>query len=118
MARQKPTDEIQTLRKQREQLDARLKAAEGRQKEKDRQDDQRRKAIAGALALEHAAANPHSEFTRLLSDLLDKRISRPLDRALFPALLCPTESKDARLNSSHTRSLDAGTNSSSRGPEA
>ena|ERR1700733_14853577 len=102
MARQKPNDEIEFLRKQREQLDARLKAAEARRKIKDRQDDQRRKAIAGDVALEYIAANPNSDFTRFFSGLINKRVSRPVDRALFPALLDPAHSQNDRLNSSST----------------
>lgn len=86
MARQKVIDEIEALRKQRELLDARLKAAQARQKEKDRQQDQRRKLLAGTLVLEFVAANPDSEVARLLGQLLDKRLTRSTDRALFPAL--------------------------------
>jgi hypothetical protein len=93
MSRQKPTDEIETLRRQREQLDARLKAAEARKKEKDRSDDLRRKAIAGSLALEYIAANPGSEFARVFSDLVNKAVSRSIDRALFAALLRPAHEK-------------------------
>jgi len=87
MARQKPSDEIEALRKQRELLDARLKAAEARQKEKDRQLDERRKVVAGALVLEFVAANPASEAARVFAELLDKHLTRAADRALFPALL-------------------------------
>jgi hypothetical protein len=86
MARQKVADEIQALLQQRAKLDARLKAAEARQKEKEEQQDQRRKMVAGTVALEYIAANPDTEFSRLFSDLLDKHVTRPTDRSLFPAL--------------------------------
>jgi hypothetical protein len=86
MARQKVADEITALLQQRAKLDARLKAAEARQKEKEEQQDQRRKMVAGAVALEYIAANPDTEFARLFSDLLDRHLTRPMDRALFPAL--------------------------------
>jgi hypothetical protein len=87
MARQKIADEIEALRRHREQLDAKLKAAEARQKEKDRQDNERRKVIAGALVLEHVATNPDSEFARVFADLVNKAVVRSIDRALFTALL-------------------------------
>jgi hypothetical protein len=102
MARQKPTDEIATLRKQREELDARLKAAEARQKEKDRQDGERRKTIAGSAALEYATAHPHSEFARIFSDLITKRTGRPADRELFRTFLTLTGSENHSENSSET----------------
>jgi hypothetical protein len=86
MARHKVADEIEQLRKQREQIDARLKAAEARQKEKEQQEEERRKTLAGTVALRFMAANPDNELTRVLSDLLDKYITRPSDRALFSAL--------------------------------
>jgi hypothetical protein len=92
MARQKVDDEIALLRKQREELDNRLKAAEARQKEKARLADERRKTLAGGVALEFAAANPDSEFARVLSDQLDKHVTRTTDRALFPALSTSTAS--------------------------
>jgi hypothetical protein len=87
MARQKIADEIEALRRHREQLDAKLKAAEAKQKDKERQDNERRKVIAGGLVLEHIAANPDSEFARVFSDLVNKAVSRSIDRALFSALL-------------------------------
>ena len=102
MARQKITDEIEQLRKQREQLDAKLKAAEAKQKEKERQDNERRNVIAGALVLEHIAANPDSEFARVFADLINKAVSRSIDRALFSALLSPKGSESPSTNSSET----------------
>jgi hypothetical protein len=86
MARQKVTDEIDALRRKKEELDARLKAALDRQKEHERQQDERRKLLAGALALKHMAAHPDSEFARTLAGLLDKHVMRVADRALFPSL--------------------------------
>jgi hypothetical protein len=90
------------LRKQREELDAKLKAAEARQKEKDRQDNERRNAIAGALVLEHVAANPESEFARVFSDLINKAVSRSIDLALFSALLSRKGTESPSTNSSKT----------------
>jgi len=102
MARQKVADEIEALRKQREQLDARLKAAEARQKERERQQDDRRKLLAGNIALEFMAEHPASDFTRVLSGLLDKQLTRPTDRALFPALPSSKASLSAEENSAKT----------------
>jgi hypothetical protein len=86
MARQKVADQIAALRQQRAKLDARLKAAEALQKEKEQLQEERRRLIAGTVALEYIAANPDTDFARLFSDLLKRHITRPMDRALFPAL--------------------------------
>jgi hypothetical protein len=44
-----------------------------------------RPCIAGALALEHFAKNPDSEFGKVMFRLLDE-YARPEDRALFEFL--------------------------------
>jgi len=66
-------------------LNRQLRAVQSRQKSKARSDDSRRKIIAGALALEHAARNPGSEFGQVLFRLLDQ-YTRPEDRWLFEFL--------------------------------
>jgi hypothetical protein len=86
MPRKSAADRLTTLRHKREQLDAQLRALEARNKQAERKADTRRKVIAGALALEHYAKNPDSEFHRIIFRLLDEYVLRPHDRALFPDL--------------------------------
>jgi hypothetical protein len=86
MARRSTTDRLTTLREKRDQIDAQLRALEARKKEAERKADTRRKVIAGALALEHFAANPDGEFARVLYRLMDEYVIRPHDRALFDFL--------------------------------
>lgn len=62
-----------------------LRAVQSRQKSKARSDDARRKIIAGALALEHFAKNPGTEFGQIMFRLLDQ-YTRPEDRWLFDFL--------------------------------
>jgi hypothetical protein len=62
-----------------------LRAVQSRQKSKTRSDDARRKIIAGALALEHFAKNPGTEFGQIMLRLLDQ-YTRPEDRWLFDFL--------------------------------
>jgi hypothetical protein len=97
MSRQKPIDEIEALRKQREQIGVRLKEASARRKVKERRDEQRRKTIAGTLALEYVAANPQSEFASVFAELLTERLSRVQDRALFTALLHPVQLENGKI---------------------
>ena len=90
MPRRSTTDKIELLRQKRDQLDAQLRALDARQKQAERKADTRRKVIAGALALEHFAANRESEFARVLFRLLDEYVVRPHDRTLFDFLLEPS----------------------------
>lgn len=57
MARQKIADEIEALRQHRDQLDARLKAAQARQKQKQFEQNERRKMVVGTIVLEFIAAS-------------------------------------------------------------
>ena len=57
-------------------------------------------SVAGALALEFMTANPESEFARVLGELLDKRVTRAIDRALFPALPALKSSANTQETSS------------------
>jgi hypothetical protein len=66
-------------------INRQLRAVQSRQKSKARSDDARRKIIAGALALEHFAKNPGSEFGHIMFRLLDQ-YTRPEDRWLFDFL--------------------------------
>lgn len=77
------TGRIETLRKKRDQLNARIKDAEARERQKKRKEDTRRKIIAGALALEHMAENPDSEFAKTLGKLIFRYVKKPKDRELF-----------------------------------
>ncbi len=96
MARQKPLDKLEALRKQREQIDAQLRDLEARQKEADRKADTRRKVIAGALAIEHMEANEKTEFGKVMLKLLDEYVTRSADRALFPKLAAKPASKETK----------------------
>ncbi len=74
-------------RADRRQHHAAGKAADWQAVEKhpDRSDDTHRKIIAGALALEHAAKKPGTEFGKIMFRLLDQ-YTRPEDRWLFEFL--------------------------------
>lgn len=77
------TSRIDKLIAQKAQIDAQLKAARAREREKKRKEDNRRKIIAGALALKHAEKNPDSEFTRTMLKLIQDGVTTDRERALF-----------------------------------
>jgi hypothetical protein len=86
MSSSKANDEIETLLKQKEKLDKRLRAAKEQRKERERLDNERRKLIIGAAVLDFMLANPDSPLALNLRQFLDRQVTRPADRALLPAL--------------------------------
>jgi hypothetical protein len=85
MPRLNPADKMASLLKKQEQITAQLKQLKAREKETERKADTRRKVIAGALALEHLARHPDSEFARVLVKLLDDHVEER-SRHLFAFL--------------------------------
>lgn len=80
------TENIDKLLEKRRKLDEQIRAKRARirakQSKKNRKEETRRKIITGALALEHAAQNPNSDFARTLQRLLTQYV-KPTDRQLF-----------------------------------
>ncbi len=77
------SEKLTTLLEKRKQLDARIKAAQAKERTQQRKDDTRRKIIAGALALEHMETNADSDFAAQLMRLINRYVVKPKDRALF-----------------------------------
>jgi hypothetical protein len=93
----KASDELEALLKRREKLEDKIKQAQARQKEQDRLTEEKRKLVAGGIFLDFIAANDN-DLARQLSQLLDKALTRPADRALFPALLNSAGKTDHALS--------------------
>lgn len=85
MPRLSDAERLSKLLKQRESIERKIRLTKAREQDQARRDDARRKIIAGALALEHFASNPGSEFARVMLRLLDE-YTRPEDRHLFDFL--------------------------------
>jgi hypothetical protein len=90
MARQKPTDEIEALRRQQTELQARLKAAEQRQKKQHLEENNRRKILLGTILLDFIKANPNAELTTTIATLVANKKLRPDDRNLLSPLFSTT----------------------------
>lgn len=74
---------LQKLREKQARIEAQMRTLAARERTQSRKDDTRRKIIAGALALYHAAKNPDDAFTKKLLRLLDEYVVKPYERALF-----------------------------------
>ena len=85
MPRLSAQDRKAALLKRQQEIANQLKQLNARERETERKSDTRRKVIAGALALEHLAKNPNSEFGKTMLRLLDEYVE-PRARALFPFL--------------------------------
>jgi hypothetical protein len=88
MPRLKPEERMSALLKRQGEITAQLKQLKAREKENERKADTRRKVIAGALALEHLAQHPESEFGRTLFRLLNDHVEER-SRYLFAFLPKP-----------------------------
>jgi hypothetical protein len=71
---------LDKLKKQREQLDARIQAAESRQKVSQRKQDTRRKILLGSYYLDQAQKNNQWKKTQ---ELMSNYLKRNSDRKLF-----------------------------------
>jgi hypothetical protein len=86
---------LQKLREKRDHIEAQIRAVSARERTQSRKDDTRKKIIAGALALHHAAKNPDDAFTKKLMRLLDEYVVKPHERALFNLPPLPNINDDA-----------------------
>src|SRR5437016_2399246 len=85
MPRKPRAQRIDELEQRRVQLQNKIVALKAIEQRKDRRLDTRRKIIAGALALEHLAKHPGSEFANTLVKLLNDYVEGD-NRALFAFL--------------------------------
>jgi hypothetical protein len=83
--RKSPSQQLEELRKKREQLDARMASLAARQKTEERKRDARRKIIVGAAVLAHAEVDPG--FRAALRTALRAAVTRDIDKAVIPDLL-------------------------------
>lgn len=72
--------QLQRLKEQREKLNARIQAAEAREKSSERKRDARRKILVGAYYLEQAEKNNTMDD---IKKLMDGFLKRDSDRYLF-----------------------------------
>lgn len=71
---------LEKLLKQKLQLDSKIKLVEAKNKRKQRNDDTRRKILAGAFVLHK---HEQEDIMESLIQELDKFLFKPADRALF-----------------------------------
>ena len=76
-----------TLRRQRAELDARLKAAEDRRKEQELQQHERRKKLLGDIVMKFMLQHPDDELASALRSMLVKQVVRSADRELLEQLI-------------------------------
>lgn len=79
-------DYLEKLKQQREQLNARIQAAEAREKSAERKRDARRKILVGAYYLDKARQD---KTEAELVKTLDAFLTRDSDRSLFGLLALP-----------------------------
>ncbi len=93
MARQKPSDHIETLKKQQAELAKKLKEAQTKARNEAKESQRHKNELAGAVALKELEANPFGAFALSLLALLAKDLTRAGDRAAFDLTPLPKETK-------------------------
>ena len=96
MPRQKGVSQLEVLRRKQAELAEQLKAAEAREREREKQIEEKRREIVGAVIVEHLRAEPESMLAKSVMELLARRLVRPGDRALFAELSAMLEERDTR----------------------
>ena len=83
MARQKPADQVETLKKKQADLAAKLKEASAKAREHEKELYWRKCELLGALALDELQAHPKGGCASVLRERLQTTITKAADRALF-----------------------------------
>jgi hypothetical protein len=86
MPRQKGMTQLELLRRKQAEIAGQLKAAEAKERERERQIDSRRKELLGAVIAEYLRDAGDSPLAKTLFELVGRKLTRPTDRALFPNL--------------------------------
>jgi len=95
MARTNSKAQLEALRKKQLDIVKKIREAEAKTKKAEREKDERRKLLAGAIALKELEANRSSVFASEMLGLLDQGLTRAADRALFDLHALPKEPKPA-----------------------
>jgi hypothetical protein len=93
MPRPDSKTQLEALQQQQINLGRKIKEAEAEARRKEREKDERRKLLAGALALAEIAVSPDSPFAVTLVDLLNHGLTKASDRSLFNLQPLPKEAK-------------------------
>ena len=95
MARTNSKTQLEALRQQQLELVKKIKEAEAKTKKEQQEKDDRRKLLAGAVALKELDANPSGAFADALLGMLKHHLTRAADRELFGLPALPKEPKPA-----------------------
>ena len=95
MARQKPSDQVATLKKMQADLAKKLKEAETKARNEAKEGQRRKNELAGAVALKELEANPSGVFADALLGLFKHHLTRAADRELFGLPPLPKDHKPA-----------------------
>ena len=86
MPRQKGVTTLELLRRKHAELADQLKAAEVKERERERQRDIRRKELLGTVVSDYLKEAGDTSLAKTLFELVSEKLTKPADRALFPNL--------------------------------
>lgn len=91
MPREKGVTQLEVLRRKQAEIAEQLRAAELREKERQKARDARRRELLATITANILRDAPQSELAQLLFRELGEKLTRPADRALFPGLSAPAD---------------------------
>ena len=83
MARQRPSEQVESLRKKQAALLTQLREAQVKAKDEAREKQRRKNELAGAVILKAIVALPSGQIAGIVQRLLDSGLKAASDRALF-----------------------------------
>jgi hypothetical protein len=100
MPRKKGVTSLELLRRKHAELADQLKAAEAKQRERERQLDIRRKELLGTVVADYLKEADDTPLAKTLFELVSQKLTKPADRALFPNLPAARSSRGISEKSS------------------
>ena len=98
MARQKPADQVETLKKKQAELAAKLKEASAKARAHEQEIHWRKCELLGSLALWDMETRPKGALATALRALMQTQFTKAADRALFDLPPLPKPEADERGN--------------------
>lgn len=95
MPKQKPSEQVASLRRKQAELMAQLREAENKARQEEKEIQRRKNELAGAVAMKEFEANPSGAFAAALGELLHAGLPKAAERALFGLPALPKASREA-----------------------
>jgi hypothetical protein len=102
MARQRPSKQLETIKKQQEALSRKFREIKTKARNELKEEEKRVNELVGAVVRKQFAANPSSAFALSLREFLDKSLTGAAERVALKLSPLPQQPKKPRTPKSAT----------------